>query len=226
VEGQGELRLQGVLRRARHVLRRRLLRLQAGASAAPRRRVSPQSKTTPPLPDRSGGAPGQVRLQGLQGQRRRRRRALQRHARRRGVARRQARHRPPRVPQGQRVLGRLDARSAASGRRRGRSRHRRPPRSPVAGTAAKVKLGITCTVCAVRGRVPPRIPRRRSRAADLKTKPLSPRRRTTTTSRRAAWTPRARRARASSAYASSGRGVAACELSAGFSAGRCKTRHL
>ena len=50
VEGQGELRLQGVLRRARHVLRRRLLRLQAGASAAPRRRVSPQSKTTPPPP--------------------------------------------------------------------------------------------------------------------------------------------------------------------------------
>lgn len=108
----------------------------------------------------------------------------------------------------------------------GRSRHRRPPRSPVAGTAAKVKLGITCTVCAVRGRVPPTIPRRRFRAAALKTKALSPRRRTTTTSRRAAWTPRARRARASSAYASSGRGGAACEPSAGFSAGRRKTRHL
>ena len=218
VEGQGELRLQGVLRRARHVLRRRLLRLQAGASAA-RRRAAP-CEATPPPPHRSGGAPGQVRLQGLQGQRRRRRRALQRHARRRGVARRQARHRPPRVPQGQRVLGRLDARPAAFGRRRGRSRHRRPPRSPVAGTAAKVKLGITCTVCAVRGRVPPAIPRRRFRAAALKTKPLFPRRRTTTTSRRAAWTPRARRARASSAYASSGRGGAACELSAGFSAGQ------
>jgi hypothetical protein len=48
VEGQGELRLQGVLRRARHVLRRRLLRLQAGASAA-RRRAAP-CETTPPLP--------------------------------------------------------------------------------------------------------------------------------------------------------------------------------
>ena len=192
----------------------------------PRPGVAPlRAKQHPPLPDRSGGAPGQVRLQGLQGQRRRRRRALQRHARRRGVARRQARHRPPRVPQGQRVLGRLDARPAASGRRRGRSRHLRPPRSPVAGTAAKVKLGITCTVCAVRGRVPPAIPRRRFRAAAPKTKSLSPRRRTTTTSRRAAWTPRARRARASSAYASSGRGGAACELGAGFSAGRRKTRH-
>lgn len=72
---------------------------------------------------------------------------------------------------------------------------------------------------------PPAIPRRRFRAAAPKTKSLSPRRRTTTTSRRAAWTPRARRARASSAYASSGRGGAACELGAGFSAGRRKTRH-
>ena len=47
VEGQGELRLQGVLRRARHVLRRRLLRLQAGASAA-RRRAAPCEATPPP----------------------------------------------------------------------------------------------------------------------------------------------------------------------------------